>query len=219
MTGQRRFLFFTSLAAAAIFLISAFSAAAQEKPLAPELSVAGIKLGDRASGRQFLLKYLPTTGEDGRAHYYFYNKHATQVMKLVAASFDDPYMITEIEVFAVGQSYQKPHFVAENIGHFATEDRIFIGFQQSVVSMLIGPGVSRGDMIGPKDVIKKKGEPAARVKLEEGREAITYRFERLAIADEGSAIRQYDYTARYEFRKSKLKRFKLAIAPDADKKL
>ena len=198
----------------ALTFFSNLAAAAQDQRVAPETSVAGVKLGHRASGREFLLQYLPTTGEDGRPTYFFYNKYATQIMKLTAASFDDPYFITEIEVYAVGKSYTTPHFVAEKIGHFMTEDRIFIGFEQSVKSMLIGiPGVSRGDMIGPKDIAKKKGEPDERLPLEADREAFVYKFPNLSLTDEKGAAQNFDYTARYEFRKSKVKRIKLSIAP------
>jgi hypothetical protein len=213
MLKQGYYRLLPGLALIALLFVSVLETAAQEKRAAPELSVAGIKLGDRASGREFLLKYLPTTGEDGRPNYYFYNKYATQVMKVTAASFDDPYLVTEIEVFAVGKTYEKAHFFAEKIGHFVTEDRIFIGFVQSTASMLIGiPGVSRGDMIGPKDVAKKKGEPDERLKGEEERETFVYRFNPVQIAGDKESV-DYNYTARYEFRKSKLKRFRLAISP------
>lgn len=220
MNRQRFLRLFSFLAAALVLGTAAAAAGAQQTaPTAPELSVAGIRLGSRASGREFLAKYTPTTDERGRAVYYFYNNLATQVMKVTVASFDDPHFVTEIEVFAVGQSYRTPHFVAEKISHFMTEERIFIGLQQSVASMLLVPGVSRGDMIGPKDVAKKKGAPHERLRLEDGREAYEYKFGSLAVPDENAAERRYDYTARYEFRKSKLKRFRLAIAPANERRL
>lgn len=199
-------------------LIFGLQAFAQEKST-PELSVNNIKLGDRDSGKAFLTPYLPTTDENGRAAYYFYNYLGTQVMKLTAASFEDPYFLTEIEVFIVGKSYQKPHNYLEKTNFFVTESKIFIGYRQSVASMIIGiPNVSRNDRIGPKDLVKKKGEPTSTGKEGE-RDVITYNLPNIEIKDEKGASKKYDYSARYEFRDKKLKRFVLKInSPETAKK-
>lgn len=193
-------------------LMFSFGALAQEKTL-PEMSVNDIKLGNRDSGKAFLTQYLPTTDENGRPAYFFYNNLGTQVLKLTAASFEDPYFLTEIEVFIVTKSYQKPHNYLEKINFFVTESKIFIGYRQSVTTMIIGvPGVSRNDRIGPKDLVKKKGEPTESVKDGE-KEIITYNLPDIEITDEKSTAKKYDYFARYEFRDKKLKRFVFKINP------
>jgi hypothetical protein len=182
------------------------------------MSVAGIGLGDRESARAFLADYSPGMLEDGRPAYYFYNKYGTQVMKVTAASFEDRFFVTEIEVFSVGRSYKKGHYHAEKIGWFITESKIFIGYKQSVRSMLIGiPNVSRGDMIGPKDVVKKKGEPTGREKTGE-RETVTYDLPDVEIKDETTEnkTKRFSYFARYEFNKNKLKKFTLKISPRSE---
>jgi hypothetical protein len=216
MLRQRYYRLALSLVMIALLqLPAAFNAQAQEKPAEPEFSVAGVKLGHRASAKAFLIQYLPTTGEDGRPAYYFYNKFGSQVMKLTAASFEDPYFITEIEVFSVGKSYQKGHHWAEKIGYFMTEKDIFIGYRQSMTAAMIGiPNLARGSRIGPKDVVKKKGMPTERVKDGE-RETVTYSLSNVEIADEDAANKtnRYDYYARYEFNENKLKRFTLKISP------
>jgi hypothetical protein len=193
------------------WLMSGFNVLAQEKS-APELSVNNIKLGDRESGKAFLTPYLPTTDENGRPAYYFYNNLGTQVLKLTAASFEDLYFLTEIEVFIVGKSYQKAHNYLEKTNFFVTESKIFIGYRQSTTSMIIGiPNVSRNNRVGPKDLVKKKGEPTSNTKEGE-REIITYNLPNIEIKDEG-ASKKYDYFARYEFVNKKLQRFILRIKP------
>ena len=211
MTRQRYFRL-----ALCLCLITAlqFLYAAHAQTKNPEMSVAGIKLGDRASAKAFLADYTPRQldGDDKRPAFFFYNKFGTQVLKLVGASQDDPYFITEIEVFSVGKSYQTKHYVAQKIGFFETENKIFIGYQQSVASMLIGlPGVSRNDMVGPKDVIKKKGEPTEHNKTGDD-ETVIYNLPDIQIAD-GDKTNRFQYTANYEFHKNKLKKFSFKIAP------
>lgn len=192
---------------------AAFDVKAQEEKFQPELSVAGVKLGNRASAKAFLAGFVPTTGEDERPNFYFFNKFGTQVMKLTGASFDDPYFITEIEVFAVGKSYQKGHLLAEKIGYFMTENEIFVGYRQSMTASLIGiPNLARGSLIGPKDVVKKKGAPSERAKNGD-RETVIYSLPNIELPDEKAEnkTKQFGYYARYEFNKNKLKRFVLRI--------
>ncbi|HMT09086.1 MAG TPA: hypothetical protein PKA82_13860 [Pyrinomonadaceae bacterium] len=175
----------------------------------PELSVAGVKLGDRESAKKFLDGYQPRTDE-GTCSYYFYSSRGTVVMKLTAASCEDKYMITAIEAFAVDETYTKRHFVADKLGHFVTENGIFIGFRQSggglAIALIVGvPNLSRSNMIGPKDVVKIKGEPATRNK--DGKvETMTYRIDDVAVG-EG----KYDYSSRFEFYGKELTKFEIKI--------
>lgn len=197
------------------------TASAQTKDFQPELSVAGISIGDRAAAKTFLEKYSARKGEDGRPVYYFYNKFGTQVLKLTADSFEDPYFLTEIEVFAVDKDYLARHYVLDKIGFFVTESGIFIGYRQSAVSFIVGiPNVGREDMIGPKDVIRKKGSPAERT-IENKREILSYQqtMPALPFADQDQQDNDlWDYSARFEFHKNKLKKFILKIMPSASAK-
>lgn len=186
------------------------SANAQKSENTPELSVAGIELGNRESAKKFLTEgYSPRPEEDGRASFYFYNEWGTQVMKLTADSPDDPYYLTEIEVFGVNRKYEKTHYVAKDFGIFVTENGIFIGYKQSVTSIIIGiPNVGRKNRIGPNDVIDIKGKPAEREKTDGNREFVTYQIPGVKLSD-GSVTA--DYNARYEFYKKKLRRFSIKI--------
>lgn len=214
---KQRYYSRTLFAAMIAVLLFAFEINAQEKIATPELSVSGIKLGDRASAKAFLTGYSPRTEPDGRPAFYFYNKFATQVVKLTSKSFDDPYFITEIEVFAVGRSYQDRHFQTEKIGYFTTENGIFIGFRQGALSIIVGiPGVDRRERIGPNDVIKIKGSPNDRVKTGD-EENVTYGLARIELPDEVAAgkINAFNYSASYKFNKNKLRRFVISISPEA----
>ena len=152
-------------------------------------------------------------GEGGKPEYLFYNSQATTVLKLTAASNDDPFFIAEIEVFSVGESYTNRHFYLEKIGHFVTESSVFIGFRQSggglAIALLVGvPNLARNNMIGPKDLVNKKGEPTSRNKVEE-KETLDYRLDSIDIAGENAA--KYSYAAQYYFSKNKLKRFSMKL--------
>ncbi len=178
------------------------------------MSVAGLKLGDRVSGKAFLNLYQPRTDEDGLPKYYFYNGRGTTVMKVTAASVEDLYFVTEIEVFEVGDSYQKRHFFLKDIGHFVTESGIFIGFRQTgsglALALIVGvPNVGRNNIIGPKDVIKRKGEPDKRA-VNEKETTFDYHTDDVAASDA-----KYKYTAFYRFYKKELTRFVLKIEPEA----
>lgn len=198
----------TSLFFFLFFFVSTMSA----QNSAPEMSVAGLEIGNSVKNKAFLSTYSPRKDEDGRPNFYFYNKFGTQVMKLTAESFENPYFITEIEVFKVDESYQKKHFIAEKVGFFVTESGIFIGYRQSTVSFLVGiPNVGREDMIGPKDVIKKKGIPFERVKSEK-KEVIIYQIANVKLSEQSENIHDFtNYFARYEFYKNRLQRFSLKI--------
>ncbi len=193
-----------------VFLILTISAAAQIAEIKPEMSVVGIELGNRESAKKYLLPgHVPRVEEDGRASYYFYNEWGTQVMRLTVASVDDPYFITEIEVFAVGKSYTKRHYQDKENGLMMTENGIFIGFRQTAMNLIVGVrNVGKPNTIGPGNVIDIKGEPKERVKTEEDREVLTYEIPNIKLAEENLSA---DYEARYEFSKKKLKRFSLKI--------
>jgi hypothetical protein len=192
--------------------VFALMAAAQEKSVTPDLSVVGVKLGDRASGKAFLADFQARRDADGRPIYYFYNKFANQVMKLTGASLEDRFFITEIEVYKVNKTYTAIHFHADKIAYFKTEKDIFIGYKQSTASMITGiPNIDGKDMTGPKTVIKKLGEPTEDVKTDE-KERLVYSLPNIEIADETSKTNKFSYSAQYEFSEGKLKRFTLSIA-------
>ena len=205
---------FFAVTFAAVFTFIAMTAVqAQEKPRsAPEMSVAGLKLGDRESGKSFLELYQPRTDEDGLPKYYFYNGQGTTVMKVTAASVEDPYFVTEIEVFGVGESYQKRHYFLKKMPHFVTESGIFIGFRQSgkglALALIVGvPNVGRSNIIGPKDVIKRKGEPDDQTVNEKER-IFNYGGQSVEIGGVS-----YKYSALYRFYERELRRFILKIEP------
>lgn len=197
-----------------LILISLFVCGinAQSKTAAkPDLIVAQFELGNREKAKDFLAGgYRSRPGEDGRPEYYFYNEFGTQVLKLVGESSEDPYFITEIEAFAVGETYKNKHFQLKDTGYFVTESGIFIGYRQSVASMILFPGVTRRDIIGPKDIIEIKGKPGERSVSEKKRDVFIYQVPDVKIAGESDT---YNYQARYEFANKQLKRFNLKITP------
>ena len=205
---------FFAVSFAAMFIIFTITVVqGQEKPRStPEMSVGGLKLGDRESGRAFLEVYQPRTDEDVLPKYYFYNGQGTTVMKVTAASVEDPYFVTEIEVFGVGESYQKRHYFLKKMPHFVTESGIFIGFRQSgkglALALIVGvPNVGRSNIIGPKDVIKRKGEPDDQTVNEKER-IFNYGGQSVEIGGVS-----YKYSALYRFYERELKRFILKIEP------
>lgn len=202
---------------AAVLLLAAlffnFNIFSQDKKSEPELSVAGIKLGDRASAKKFLGNYSAGTGDEGEPRYSFWNKFGNQVMQVYALSFEDPYFITKIEVFYAPQSYMGRHYVLKDQGYFVTENDIFIGYRQSVASMIIGiPSVGRNDRLGPNDIVKKKGEPTTRTK-EEKREFLTYDLGKIDIDIDGKK-ETVNYIAKYETNKNRLRRFSFEISSE-----
>ncbi len=189
-----------------------FSLNAQIKTeVVPDLKVAEFELGNRQKAKDFFAKgYSPRQGEDGRPEYYFYNEFGTNVMKVVGLSKDDPNFITEIEVYAVGESYRQKHFYLKDTGYFVTGDGIFIGYRQSVASMFLFPGVTRRDIIGPKDVVEIKGEPNEKFVNENKRDVFIYKIPNVQI-DGTDGV--FNYEARYEFYKKKVKKFNIKITP------
>ena len=208
----------TVLATAFVIFQFAFAAAvsAQSSRNTPELSVAGIELGNREKAKLFLTPgYQPRKGEDGRPNYYFYNAWGSQVMKLTAVSFDDPYFITEIEVFAVGKSYRERHFQADNVKYFSTENGIFIGFKQSAMYFIAGvKNAGSRNQIRAKDVIEIKGEPEEKLNKDADTEVMNYSLADIKLSgDDVNA----GYQASYEFHKNNLNRFSVKLVMNETK--
>lgn len=195
-----------------VFLIILFHSVASALSEAPELSVNDVRIGDRDSARKFLSGYGPTFGEDGRPAYFFYNKFATQVMKLTAASWEDRYFITEIEVFAVGRSYKRKHFQLKDIGYFKTGEGVFIGYRQSAMSVISGFAIGVNDPGGKNRVRMDKveelyGEPDEMI--EDG-ETVSFVYADQDVEIPGLKDTA-DYEAIYEFTKNKLRRYRISI--------
>lgn len=200
------------LLTAFIFLFSVISIA-QDNKSEPELSVAGIRLGDRESAKKFLGDYSPGYGDEGQPEYSFWNKFGNQVMKVSALSFEDPYFITKIEVFYAPQSYMGRHYVLKDQGFFVTENGIFIGYRQSAVSMIAGiPNIGRNDRIGPNDIERKKGEPTSKTK-EDKKEILIYDLGKIDLEIEDKK-EEVNYIAQYETNKNKLRRFVFEISSE-----
>ncbi len=192
----------------AVFVVFAIPAVAQSTP---EMSINNVKLGDRVSGKAFLEPYSPTTDEKGNFAYFFYNDFGDKVWRLSVASFEDRFMVVEMEVFIAGKSYTKPHFTLKNVDHFITESGIFVGKKESLSAALLGAGIASDTRIGPKDLIKKKGEPASRSK-DGDRETLTYSIGGIEIADAAGVLKKVPYNASYEFRDGRLRRFVIGIS-------
>lgn len=193
--------------------VSASVLKAQDENFEPELSVAGIRLGDRASAKKFLAQYSPGTGDEGQPQYSFWNKFGNQVMRVSALSFGDPYFVTRIEVFHAPQSYMGRHYVLKDQGFFVSENGIFIGYRQSAISMIAGiPNVGREDRIGPNDIVRKKGEPTTRTK-ENKKEILIYSLDKVNLEIDGKK-EIVNYSARFETSKNKLRRFTIEILSD-----
>lgn len=188
---------------------------AQESKSTPEMSVVGIELGNRESAKKYLLAgHSPRLDEEGRASYYFYNQWGTQVMRLTVPSLDDPYFITEIEVFSVGKSYTKRHYQDNENGLMMTENGIFIGFRQSAMNFIVGVrNVGKANTITPKEIVKIKGEPKEQNEPEKDRRILSYEFSDIKLADGETA----DYQASYEFYKKTLKRFSIKLVANEEK--
>ena len=197
MKKQRYFRLFFGLA---LIVVLGFSALAQKKN---DLSVAGVKLGDRASAKAFLEGYSSRRDEQNRPVYMFFSKGGWEVLKLVATSEKDEYFITEIEMFTVGEGYQNRLYIAEKFDSFETENGIFLGLRQSATSLLFGVP----NRIDKKDLIKQNGEPKA-VEKKEKRDVLRYESSNFEIANETN---KFNYSASYEFYKNTLKKITLKI--------
>lgn len=194
MKQQKSFRVAFCLAMLAIFSLSVWA------QTTPDLSVAGVKLGDRDSAKMFLEGYSFRLDAQNRPVYMFFSKNGWEVLKLTAASEKNEYFITEIEFFTVGRSYQERHYIADKFDSFETENGIFLGLRQSATSLLFGIP----NKIGPKDLVKKKGEPKSRTEKDK-RDVLTYESTNFGM-------NKFNYSASYEFYKSTLKKVSLKIS-------
>ncbi|MBX3298037.1 MAG: hypothetical protein KF736_01080 [Acidobacteria bacterium] len=195
-------------------MFTSLSAQSPERRL--DMGVAGVRLADRDSARRFLDGYQYRT-DQGVPTYYFYNSKITTVLKLTGLSYEDPYYITEIEVYNVGPEYQYRHFVLEKLGHFVSEAGVFVGFRQSgkgiAIALATGfPNLARDNVIGPKDLSGKLGEPSER-QVNGSEEILIYSNDTEVVPPEGGAAAKVRYTARYRFYDRKLNRFLIRIEP------
>lgn len=193
-----------------VILVLVFSAAmsvkAQKNENLPEIEVAGIRLNDEKSGRTFLSKYAPRSSPSGQPVYYFYNKYATEVMKLTAFSDKHPHLIVEAEIYSIGKNYREQHFQVNEINSFATESGFFVGVRQSAKSLLFGVA----EKTDKEKVIKAKGEPDE-ITQKEKREVLIYKIADLTLMQNEKAIKFSRYTANYEFYKDTLKKIQIKL--------
>ena len=182
-----------------ILFSGAFAANAQENLSSPEMEVAGVRLNDEESGRAFLSKYSPRTGANGQPVYFFYNKYATEVLKLTGFSAKQPHLITSAEVYAIGKSYQEQHYQINNVTSFATESGFFVGVRQSAKSLIFGVA----EKTDTEKIVKLKGKPDE-INKNDKRETLIYKL---------NATKNPRYIAVYEFNKDKLKKFSISIRP------
>ena len=196
-----------------VLIVSAANqASAQAAQMEPELSVAGFRLGDEESAKTVLQSYSPRYDNDlNQPKYFFYNGYGNQVMSVTAYSRERPFLIVGVEIFAVGESYQKKHFQMKDKNSFMSESGFFIGARPSAASLIFAiPNVTR-----PKGIIKKKGLPQADEKSGKVR---TLRYQFGAVKElEAQEIKLKNinfgtYTAEYRFYKKRLNRFSISVS-------
>lgn len=196
-------------------IVSAVTTTAQIVQQAePELSIAGFRLGeDEETVKAILQGYSPRyDNELKQPKFFFYNGYGNQVMSVTGYSKERPYLIVAIEVFSVGESYQKTHYQMKDKNSFMTESGFFIGERPSVTSLMFAiPNIT-----DPKVVIKKKGAPNAdEMEKEKKTRTLSYQLnavERLKTPE--AKIKGIDfgsYTAEYRFVKNKLRRLTIAV--------
>jgi hypothetical protein len=187
------------------------SASAQIAQSEPELSVSGLRLGDEESAKTVLQNYSPRYDNDlNQPKYFFYNGYGNQVMCATAHSKEHPFLVVAIEVFAVGESYQKKHFQMKETKSFMSESGFFIGARPSAASLIFAiPNVT-----GPKEIMKRKGQPKADEKSDKVR---TLRYQTDAVKEletQDSKLKDINfgaYEAEFRFYKNKLSRFSIAV--------
>ena len=147
--------------------------------------------------------------------YFFYNEYGNQVMSVTAQSKERPFLIVGTEVFAVDETYQKKHFQLKDTAAFTSESGFFIGMRPSTSSMIFGvPNVT-----GPKEVIKKKGQPVTDEKPDKVR-ILRYKLGEVKKLEAQEAnlsrVNFGSYTAEYRFHKNNLRRLILAVDTTSD---
>lgn len=199
-----------------LIVSTANSVSPQSASPEPELSIAGLRLGDEESAKTVLQNYSPRyDNERSQPRYFFYNGYGNQVMSVTAHSKERPFLIVGIEVFGVGESYQNKHFQMKDTKYFVSGAGFFIGARPSATSMIFAiPNVT-----GPKEVMKKVGAPQADEKAEKIR---TLRYQINAVKEleeKEAALKDVNfgaYTAEYRFYKNKLSRFRIAVDAGAN---
>ena len=176
----------------------------------PELCVSDICLGENEQAAKAILQsYSPRyDNEFHQPKYFFYNEYGNQVMAVTGYSQERPFLIVGLEVFAVDDSYQKKHYQMDKTA-FMTESGFFIGLRPSATSMIFGiPNTT-----GPKEVIKKKGQPVADEKPEKLR-ILRYKLNevgKLETEAKADKVNFGSYTAEYRFYKNNLRHFILTM--------
>ncbi|MCY7347021.1 MAG: hypothetical protein LH614_12470, partial [Pyrinomonadaceae bacterium] len=185
----------------------------------PELGVADFRIGGDEEKTKFLLQnYAPRYDvETGQPRYFFYNEYGNQVMSLTGYSKERPFLIVAIDVYAVGESYQKKHFQMKDKSVFISESGFFIGARPSATSLILAiPNVT-----GANEVIKKKGAPDAD---EKNKKVRTLRYQIGEVKElenkeaKLKAVNFGAYTAEYRFYKNKLSRFTITVNTSAPTK-
>ena len=177
----------------------------------PEMSVVGLRIGDEESAKKILQNYSPRyDNERNQPQYSFYNNYGNQVMTVTAYSKERPFLIVGVEVFAVGESYLKKHFQMKEYNSFMSESGFFIGARPSATSLMFAiPNVT-----GPKEVMKRKGEPKA--DETEGK-VRTLKYEIGSVRELENleaTLKEVDfgaYMAEYRFYKNKLSRYSIFV--------
>lgn len=195
----------------ALMILADTGAQAQTARPEPERCVAGFCLGDEEAAKAKLQSFSPRY--DNALHqpkYFFYNEYGNQVMSVTGYSKERPFLIVGVEVFAVDDTYQTKHYQMKDIAAFTTESGFFIGLRPSATSMIFGVPHETG----PKEVIKKKGQPDADEKPDKLR-VVRYKFGEVKKTDAPNAKQKNanlgTYTAEYRFYKNNLRHFIIAV--------
>lgn len=203
---------FMTLAFFVLTIIGGSSVSAQKAPAAPELCVAGFCLGAGEEAVKAKLQGFSPRYDNERRQpkYFFYNEYGNQVLAVTALSKERPFLIVGVEVFAVDESYQTKHYQMKDTAAFTTESGFFIGLRPSTGSMIFGVPNSSG----PKEIIKKKGQPDSDEKPEKFR-ILRYKLaavEELETPDaKAKNIAFGAYTAEYRFYKNSLRHLIIAV--------
>jgi hypothetical protein len=200
------------LAAMCFVLMTVAASSVSAQTAEPELSIAGFRLGDEESAKNLLRSYSPRyDNERGQPEYFFYNNYGNQVLTVTAHSKERPHLIVRLEVFAVGESYQKKHYQLKEHNVFISESGFFIGARPSAKSLIFAvPNVT-----GTKNIIKKMGQPQADEKAGKVR-TLRYEFGEVRKLEAREAklkgVNFSSYTAEFRFYKNKLSRFSIGVS-------
>lgn len=209
--NRMRRVFITLLCGILIISSTVAASFAQTNRSEVEISAAGFRLGDEESAKIILQNYSPRYDNDlNQPQYFFYNGQGNQVISITAYSRERPFLIVAVEVFGVGEAYQKKHFQMKETNSFISEFGFFIGARPSATSMLFAiPNVT-----GPKEVMKKIGSPQADEKSGKVR-TLRYQFDAVKeLEARESKLKNIDfktYSAEYRFYKNKLSRYSIAV--------